>query len=279
MPSRYLRRRTGRNDYSTVVFASFYALGGFSIAYNWNVMWLDGVALLPLVVLGLEHMLHTGRFLPYALLLALALYANYYIGFMLCLFLVLYFLQWLLRHPRSAGALTRACGRFAGASLLAGGLAAFLLVPTALALSRTSAAGGTMPSFDSNFPLFELLGRMFYGASPTIRSGNLPNVYCGVIAVLLLPVSAIVAGFFCTAWLTQSLLPTLAFCLLSLVLCRACGMAPMDCRVGCITYLLVIVATGRYSNTVYALWRFFSSLVGCLLAAGVSGLFHLGRRS
>lgn len=179
------RRRSG----AVIALGMLYAMTGYMLAYSWNVMWLDGVALLPLVVLGLEHMLHTGRFLPYALLLALALYANYYIGFMLCLFLVLYFLHWLLRQPRSAGAFTRACGRFAGASLLAGGLAAFLLVPTALALSRTSAAGGTMPSFDSNFPLFELLGRMFYGASPTIRSGNLPNVYCGVIAVLLLPVS------------------------------------------------------------------------------------------
>ena len=177
------RRRNG----AIIALGALYAMTGYMLAYSWNIMWLDGVALLPLVVLGLEHMLRTGRFLPYTLLLALALYANYYIGFMLCVFLVLYFLQWLLRQPRSGGMLTRACGRFAGASLLAGGLAAFLLVPTALALSHTSAAGGTMPKFDSEFPLFELLGRMFYGASPTIRSGNLPNVYCGVAAVLLLP--------------------------------------------------------------------------------------------
>lgn len=172
-----------------VALGALYAMTGYMLAYSWNIMWLDGVALLPLVVLGLEHMLRSGRFLPYVLLLALALYTNYYIGFMLCVFLVLYFVQWLLRQPHSSGTFARACGRFAGASLLAGGLAAFLLVPTALALSRTSAAGGTMPEFDSEFPLFELLGRMFYGAPPTIRSGNLPNIYCGVAAVLLLPVA------------------------------------------------------------------------------------------
>lgn len=53
---RYLRRRTGRNDYSTVVFASFYALGGFSIAYNWNVMWLDSIVLFPIILMGVEKL-------------------------------------------------------------------------------------------------------------------------------------------------------------------------------------------------------------------------------
>ena len=48
----------------------------------------------------------------------------------------------------------------------------------------------------------------------------LSGITGGPAFVLLLPVSAIVAGFFCTAWLTQSLLPTMAFCLLSLVLCE-----------------------------------------------------------
>ncbi len=179
------RRRNG----AVIALGMLYAMTGYMLAYSWNIMWLDGVALLPLLVLGLEHMLRTGRFLPYTLLLALALYANYYIGFMLCVFLVLYFLLWLLRKARTGAAALRGFGRFALASLLGGGLAAFLLVPTALALSRTSAAGGSLPRFNANFPLFDLLGRMFYGASPTIRSGNLPNLYCGVVAVLLLPVA------------------------------------------------------------------------------------------
>ena len=48
----------------------------------------------------------------------------------------------------------------------------------------------------------------------------LSGITGGAAFVLLLPVSAVVAGFFCTAWLTRSLLPTLAFCLMSLVLCE-----------------------------------------------------------
>ena len=36
--------------------------------------------------------------------------------------------------------------------------------------------------------MFGLLGQQLYGVAPTIRSGNLPNLYCGLLPVLLLPV-------------------------------------------------------------------------------------------
>lgn len=42
----------------------------------------------------------------------------------------------------------------------------------------------------------------------------------GAAFVLLLPVCALVAGFFCAAYLTRSLLPAMAFCLLGLALCE-----------------------------------------------------------
>ena len=178
------RRRTT----SMVAVGVLYALTGYMLAYSWNIMWLDVVALLPVVVLAMEHMLRTGKITPYALLLALALFANYYIGFMLCVFLVLYMLVWLLREKRTVKDAAMGGVRFAAGSLWGGALAACILIPTALALGRTSAAGGDMVDFDTNFALFDLLGRLFYGATPTIRSGNLPNLYCGVAAVLLAPV-------------------------------------------------------------------------------------------
>ena len=73
-------------------------------------------------------------------------------------------------------------------SLLGGGLAMFMLVPVFLALGHTSAAGQKPPELTSMFDMFGLLGRHLYGTTPTIRSGNLPNIYCGMLAVLLLDV-------------------------------------------------------------------------------------------
>ncbi len=176
-----------RRDARIIALSVMYSLMMYMLAYSWNIMWLDVVALLPLIILAMEHMLNTGKYLPYSLLLALALFANYYIGFMLCVFLVLYMVLWYVRRPQGWLDAAKAGGRFAGASLLGGGLAAAILVPTALALGRTSAAGDEFPAFASNFALFDWVGQLFYGAEPTIRSGNLPNLYCGVLVVLLLP--------------------------------------------------------------------------------------------
>ncbi len=180
----YLYRR---RDAMTVASGVLYASMMYMLAYAWNIMWLDVVALLPLVVLCMERMLRTGRWMAYTLTLALALFANYYIGFMLCIFLVLYMIVWLCRQPRPWRQNMLGCWRFGYGSLLGGGLSAALLVPTALALGRTSAAGDGLPKFNSNFPLFDLMGQFFYGSEPTIRSGNLPNLYCGVVVLLLLP--------------------------------------------------------------------------------------------
>lgn len=179
---------TKKRTASMVAVGVMYALSGYMLAYSWNIMWLDVVALLPVVVLALEHMLKTGKIVPYAVLLAVALFANYYIGFMLCVFLVLYWLVWVFRKRRTLKDIFNGGWRFAVGSLWGAGMVAALLIPVALALGRTSAAGGELGDFRTNFDIFDLFGRFFYGASPTIRSGNLPNLYCGVAAVLLAPI-------------------------------------------------------------------------------------------
>lgn len=179
-----------RRDFCVPIAAVMYAMMMYVLAYNWNIMWLDCVMFLPLVVLGFERMMRTGKYLTYVLSLAYALYANYYIGFMVCLFMVAYFAVYCLRVRRPVRRLGQSVLRFAIGSLLGGGLAAFLLIPVFLALGQTSAAGGTLPEIDNNFSMFALLGRHLYGTSPTIRSGNLPNIYCGLLAVFLLPIFA-----------------------------------------------------------------------------------------
>ena len=179
-----------RRDISVPIVSVMYALMMYVLAYNWNIMWLDCVMILPLVVLGFERLMRTGRFLPYVLTLAYALYANYYIGFMICVFMVLYYLAYALRARRGLEKQAGGFARFAIGSALGGGLAMFLLVPVAMALGQTSAAGGTLPDMNANFDMFNLLGRHLYGTTPTIRSGNLPNIDCGLLAVFLLPIFA-----------------------------------------------------------------------------------------
>ena len=184
-----LQTLSGKRDLRVCIVSLMYSLMMYLLAYSWNIMWLDCLMILPLIIVGFERLMRTGRYPLYVLTLFYALYANYYIGFMVCVFLVLYYISWVLRQRRTPGCLGRSAVRFGLGSLLGGGLAMALLLPVYFSLSATSAAGGSLPSeWASNFPALGLLEQLLYGATPTIRSGNLPNIYCGILAVLLLPV-------------------------------------------------------------------------------------------
>ena len=91
--------------------------------------------------------------------LSLAVFSNYYIGFMLCVFLVLYWLVWVFRKRRTLKDIFNGGWRFAVGSLWGAGMVAALLIPVALALGRTSAAGGELGDFRTNFDIFDLFGR------------------------------------------------------------------------------------------------------------------------
>ena len=50
----YLRKTFGKADPAVILFSTCYALSGYLAAYNWNVMLLDCLILLPLILLGAE---------------------------------------------------------------------------------------------------------------------------------------------------------------------------------------------------------------------------------
>ncbi|MBE6757178.1 MAG: hypothetical protein E7552_01335 [Ruminococcaceae bacterium] len=184
----------GERSPKVAAMSLLYSMMMYVLAYSWNIMWLDGLIALPLAVMGFEHLMRRGKYLPYVLSLAYALYANYYIAFMLCIFLVLYFFAFLLREKRDGEDNRRALWRFTLGSLLGGGLSMFLVLPTFLALGQTSAAGAGLPEMDVYFDLFDLLGRHLYQVTPTIRSRFLPNVYCGIAPLVLVPLFAFNRG-------------------------------------------------------------------------------------
>ncbi|WP_208421915.1 YfhO family protein [Latilactobacillus fragifolii] len=114
-----------------------YALSGFAIANQFNVMWLDALVWLPLIVLGIDR-LFTGRhFWLYPLSLAALLMSNYYMGYMVCLFVIAYF-AWACAHYWQTWRHFRRSGvRFISGSLLAGLLSAWLLLPTFFQLTQS----------------------------------------------------------------------------------------------------------------------------------------------
>ena len=61
-------RAVRAGEWGALLFSCFYALSGFMAAYNYNIMWVDCVVLLPLIVLGLERLVQEGRWGMYCAL-------------------------------------------------------------------------------------------------------------------------------------------------------------------------------------------------------------------
>ncbi len=98
----FAKNKFGRNDFSIVIGSVAYSMMSFIIGHSWNLMWLDPIILLPLIVLGLEKLLKEGKPMLYCITLAAALICNYYISYMICVFLVFYFLAYVISEKNTA---------------------------------------------------------------------------------------------------------------------------------------------------------------------------------
>ncbi len=188
----YLKKKFGKNDWSLVIFGLFYASCSYVTAYHWNVMWLDAVYLFPLVALGIETLVKEGRSKLYVIALALTIFTNFYIAFLVCVISVLYFIMVLVSVGGLRGNWKRMFHRifkFGIASLLAGGLCMLLVIPTYLGLAQTAVADTRFPEFQVYQNIWQILENHFLGARPVVlgRNQDLPNIYCGVFPMLLVP--------------------------------------------------------------------------------------------
>ena len=85
----FLKKIFTRDDWSIALFSAFYATCAWALGYQWNIMWVDTFALLPLVMLGMVSLLEKRKFLLYTLALFSAVIINYYVGFFVCIFVFL----------------------------------------------------------------------------------------------------------------------------------------------------------------------------------------------
>ncbi len=209
--SYYLKKSNKSDGPQLVAFGIMYAFSAYFIAYYWNVMWIDAMYILPLIVLGIERIINKGKCGVYIVSLALGIFTNYYIGFMLCIFSCLYFLYYYFSSFDKLNEKTEVLDnngkkysllgksfffqsglRFAFSSLAVGVILAFMLLPVAYVLSSSSATSGTHPTELKNyFDIFDFLANHLASLEPTIRSSGedvLPNVYCGMLTIILIPV-------------------------------------------------------------------------------------------
>jgi len=86
----FLSKTTKLKNRSVLLFSMMYALMSYNIVYSQNIMWLDGCIYLPLVILGIENILSKKRYWLYVISLFLCIFSNFYVGYMVGLFSVIY---------------------------------------------------------------------------------------------------------------------------------------------------------------------------------------------
>lgn len=74
---------------SRTMMGFIYALSGYTMLFYQNIIWLDMMYLFPLMMLSLERMKRRGSPVMYTVMLTLMMIVNYYLGYMLVLFLLL----------------------------------------------------------------------------------------------------------------------------------------------------------------------------------------------
>ena len=192
----FLKITFKRKDVAITAFGIMYALCAFIMGYYWNIIWLDTIALLPLVIAGTFALLKEGKFRLYVISLALSILANYYIGLFTCIFVFLVSVGYCIVEYKGWKDLLFRFLKMAGCSLLSVMMSAILTLPAYFALQYTHSSDNTFPSqFAINIGSSADLAGVLEGIGKTIANSvafieptakeGLPNVYCGVITIFL----------------------------------------------------------------------------------------------
>ena len=189
----YLRGVYKKCDFATVGFSVLYALSAYAVGYYWCLMWLEGMAMLPLIVLGLHNLLDKGKYRLYVVSLALTAISNYYVAFLVCVFIAFYYIALYFSKSRTVPEATPLKKIFTcvkktlctvAFSGLGVGLAGFILLPTYRATQLiANFTPSAMNSLTSEHTLLETFTNLLTNTTPAIRSG-LPNIACGLLTVL-----------------------------------------------------------------------------------------------
>lgn len=187
----FLFKKFGKKNFCYCSLSILYAFNNYFTAYYWNIMWLDGLVFLPLITLGLEKIVNEGKGNLYIVSLGLMLISNYFIGYMICIFSVIYFIIYLfVNGKKNIGEYVHSALMFGICSLVAGGIAAICLIPMFSSLTSISATGDLWPTSQYySFNLIEFIYNHLTGVDVTVFKSdiiNAPNISCSIVVIPLL---------------------------------------------------------------------------------------------
>ena len=189
----FLKAKFNKKSWINIGFSTCYALMAYNVVYQFNIMWLDGVILLPIIVLGIDRLFEKNKPYLFYFSLLIAIISNWYIGWMLCIFSFLYAIYLALPNLKENA---KKIGKLILVGILCAGSAMITILPTIYsqlqAESRLDLVKNNIGNI--NFKVFDILSKFIIGSfnygqitSEDVYPEflNLPNVFCGVIITFL----------------------------------------------------------------------------------------------
>lgn len=181
---------------ATLTFSVMYALSAYAVCQQSNTMWIDALIWLPLMAYGIEQLILNRKYKLYTISLTAILISNYYIGYMMCIFAVLFFFYSYYSkradqiNPRGEKLhFVRSAARFGIFSLLSAAISAFMLIAAYYSLGfGKSDFSSPNWAVKAKFDVLDFLVKFLPGSYDTFEPAGLPFIYCGLLTIILIPV-------------------------------------------------------------------------------------------
>ena len=166
-----------------LTLSTSFALMSFSVSQLEIKTWLDVFIVVPLIIFGLHKLMNGQGRVLYFTSLSILFIQNYYFGYMMALFLVLWYLVQLSWDFKAR---IRSLPDFAIVSILAGLTSLIMILPTYLDLSSH---GETLTKVEDLFTekswYLDIFAKNFVGSFDTTKYGSIPMIYVGLFPFIL----------------------------------------------------------------------------------------------
>ncbi len=192
----YLLHKTRRlRSPYLVMFATMYALSSFAVVMQSNLMWTDNIIAFPLILLAIDQLIRHGKYRLYVIALAYSILSNFYLGYMSCLFILIwFFLRYFMlspeeRNPTGESAhFVRSLAQIFWWSMVAILISCIIILPIYYSLAFGK-LGFSTPDYKAKqmFDFADLLTKAFFGSYDNVRTNGMPFLYCGTLSLILAP--------------------------------------------------------------------------------------------
>ena len=183
----FIEKRSKGSSWS-VLFGIMYAFSSFIMLYMFNIMWLDGYALLPLLLYFTEAFIESDRKAGFIATLLVLFLSNYYIAYMVGIYSFFYLLVRL--YSEGAFADKKKAGRKIGRFILIAVLCAFTMCVILLPVGIDTIANADPTSREATenyvgFVFTGILDQLFLGTTEEFLTENLPYIFISVFVTYL----------------------------------------------------------------------------------------------